>query len=110
MVVLNIQVLSYVSWAFKPIFTVCVFEPLSTGPLSCQYHRISIWTRIVGKDFHLCVTSTYFWYQGGMCGKRGKRTGGGLMVPGFGADGIYMPSLAVSVSGFVAGAELEAGM
>ena len=48
-----------------------------------------------------------------MGGKGGKRKGGGLAVPGFGAGGLRTPSLTLSESGSVAGAaeaELASGM
>ena len=39
-----------------------------------------------------------------MGGKGGKRKGGGLLVPGFGAGGLRTPSPTPSTSGSVAGA------
>ena len=45
-----------------------------------------------------------------MGGKGGKRKGGGLVVPGFGAVGMRTPSPTTSVSGSVASTELASGM
>ena len=45
-----------------------------------------------------------------MGGKGGKRKGGGLAVPSYGAGGMRTPSPTPSASGFVAGAELASGM
>ena len=56
--VTNIRVSSCVSWSLGPVSTVCDFVVSISGPVCCQYHRISIWTSVV-ENFslvsHLCL-------------------------------------------------------
>ena len=54
----NIQVSSCVAWSFEPVFTVCVFLELASGPVCCLCFWISIWTGVCEKlsaVSHLCL-------------------------------------------------------
>ena len=108
----NIQVSSCVSLTFDPVFTVCEFVELVSGPDCCLHPHISIWTGVVeifSPVSHLCLflaTSGHRWQ-----GRQEK--GRGASNAELWASGMRTPSPTPSASGSVPGeaeTELASGM